>query len=43
MKALISIAKKSINDRDSFVNGFLKGAAGSAILMVVICSIATFH
>lgn len=36
MKELLNMAKCSINDEDGFLNGFFKGAFGSACIFVVV-------
>ncbi len=36
MKALMNIARDSINDKDGFLNGFIKGALGSACILIVL-------
>ncbi len=36
MKEFVSVAKRTINDRDGFVYGFIRGAMGSALLISVL-------
>ncbi len=36
MNKLMTMAKKSINDEDGFLNGFIKGAFGSACFIIVL-------
>jgi hypothetical protein len=36
MKDLISVAKKTVNDRDGFVHGFIKGVTGTAIFISLL-------
>ncbi len=43
MKTIVSIAKRTVNDRDSFFNGFVKGVAGSAIMLIIVNAVAAFH
>lgn len=43
MKDFVALAKRTINDRDGFLNGFLKGVAGSAIMLIFINALAAFH
>lgn len=43
MKYFVEMAKKSVLDSEGFLNGFIKGAAGSAIILVLISTVAAFH
>lgn len=36
MKQFVNIAKKSINDRDGFLNGLIKGIMFSAVAIVIL-------
>ena len=40
MKQMVKMAKKTVYDRDGFINGFLKGAAGSAVILVVLSTLS---
>lgn len=40
MKQMVEMAKKSVYDRDGFINGFLRGAAGSAAVLAVLSIIS---
>lgn len=40
MRQMVRMAKKSVYDRDGFVNGFIKGAAGSAVALAVLSLIS---
>ena len=43
MKNFVTIAKKTVYDRDGFLQGFLKGAAGCAIMIIIVNAVAAFH
>ena len=36
MKHFVAIAKKTVNDRDGFVHGFIKGFMGSALFISLL-------
>lgn len=36
MKHFVAIAKKTVNDRDGFVHGFIKGVVGSAVFISLL-------
>ncbi len=36
MKELMTIARNSMNDKDGFLNGFIKGAFGGACVILVL-------
>lgn len=43
MKNFVEMARKSIYENDGFLNGFIKGTVGSAVILVLVSSIAAFH
>lgn len=40
MRQMVIMAKKTVYDRDGFVNGFLKGAAGSVAVLAILSFIS---
>lgn len=36
MKDFVTLAKKTVSDRDGFVNGFIKGVMGSALFISLV-------
>ncbi len=36
MKELVAIAKRTVNDRDGFIHGFIKGVVGSSIFIALL-------
>lgn len=36
MKHFVTVAKKTVNDRDGFVHGFIKGATGTALFISLL-------
>ena len=43
MKEFVAIAKRTISDRDGFFQGFIKGAAGTAITIILLTALASFN
>ncbi len=43
MKNFVAIAKKTVYDKDGFLQGFLKGAAGCAIMIIVVNAVLSFN
>lgn len=42
MKTFVTMAKKSMNSRDGFLNGFFKGVVGSAAAIVFLTFLTGF-
>ncbi len=40
MKQILTIAKRSLNDRDGFVYGFVRGAAGGVCFISILTVIS---
>ncbi len=36
MKEFVALAKRAVNDRDGFINGFIKGVTGSALFISLL-------
>lgn len=43
MKNFVAIAKKTVYDKDGFLQGFLKGAAGCAIMIIILNAVTAFN